>query len=51
MGSQGSNVSLDRKLRLCPDCVDVQTDLNLCCVIMSTCSLCWSPAQNELTSF
>ena len=31
MGSQGPNVSSDRKLRLCSDCVDVQTDLNLCC--------------------
>ena len=29
MGSQGSNISSGRKLRLCSDCVHVQTGLNL----------------------
>ena len=36
MGSQGSNVSLGGKLRFWSDCVDAQTDLNLCCTQMPT---------------
>ena len=45
MGSQGSNVSSDGKLRLKSDCADVQTDMNLCCMHKPTCTLCWIPAR------
>ena len=45
MGSQKTNVSSGGKLRLWSDCVDVQTDLNLRCRHLPTCTLCWIPAQ------
>ena len=47
MGSQWSNVSSDRKLRLWSDCADAQTDLNLLCTHMPTCTLNWLPAHIE----
>ena len=48
MGSQRSNVSSDEELRLWSDCVKVLTDLNLHCMHMPTCILCWSPAQLDV---
>ena len=42
MANQGFNISSGRKPRLLSDCVDVQTDLNLYCTHMSTCTLCWN---------
>ena len=44
MDSQGSSVSIGGKLRLCSDCVDAQTDLNVCCMHMPTCTCSWIPA-------
>ena len=41
MGSSGSNISSGGKLRLWSDCVDAQTDLNVCWRHMSTYTLCW----------
>ena len=45
MGSQGFNVSSREKVRLYSDSVNAQTDLNLCCAHMLTCTLCWISAQ------
>ena len=41
--SQGFNISLGIRLRLCSDCVDVQTEMNLHCICMQTCTLGWIP--------
>ena len=41
VGTQGSSVSLCIKLRLWSDCAIGQTDLNLHCMHMWTCFLCW----------
>ena len=48
MGSQGSNVSSGGKLRLCSDSADAQTDLNLCCTHLLSCTLCLIPAVSLL---
>ena len=45
IGSQGSNISSGRKLRFCSDCADAQTNLNLRCTHMTTCTLCWIPTK------
>ena len=45
IGSQGFSVSSGGKVRLCPDSVDTQSDLNFRCMHMPTCTLCWIPAQ------
>ena len=45
MGSQRSNLSSGGKLRPWSDCVEVQTDFNLRCRHMPTCTLCWIPSQ------
>ena len=45
MGSLESKVSSGRKLGLWSDYADAQTDLNLSCRHMPTCTLCWIPTQ------
>ena len=44
MGSQGSKVSSGGKQRLII-ISDAQTDFNLRCMHMPTCTLCWIPAR------
>ena len=50
MGIQRSNFSSGGKLRLLSDCLDAQTNLNLCYSHMPTCTLCWIPTQIRSTS-
>ena len=45
IGSQWSNISSGRKLRFCSDCADAQTNWNLHCMHMPTCTLCCIPTK------
>ena len=45
--SQGVNLSSGQKLRLWTDCEYVQTDLNLRCTYIQTCTLFWIPAHHN----
>ena len=47
LGCQGSYVSSGGTLRLWPDCVDAQTDLNLHCAHIETCTLCRVPVYGR----
>ena len=45
--SQVSNLSSGQKLKLCSDYWNVQTDLNLRCTHMPTCTLCWIGSNKD----
>ena len=47
IGSQGFTVSIGGTKRLCSDCVDVYTDLNLRWSHMPSCTLYWIPALHR----
>ena len=47
MGSQGSSISSAGNQDW-SDCADAQTDLNLRCTHMPTCTLCWIPASSSV---